>query len=63
MAYDHVVVIRLMHDWVKVQLQAYSAASVQERRAWWITLKWYFGYCAKQELGEPTKRDNRKIFW
>ena len=63
MAYDHVVVIRLMHDWVKVQLQAYSAASVQERRAWWITLKWYFGYCAKKELGEPTKRDNGMIFW
>ncbi len=52
-----------MHDWVKVHLKAYSGASVEERRAWWITLKWYFGYCAKKELGEPTNRDNGKIFW
>ena len=29
-----------MHDWVKVHLKAYSGASVEERRAWWITLKW-----------------------
>lgn len=63
MVRGHVVVIRLMHDWVKVHLKAYSGASVEERRAWWITLKWYFGYCAKKELGEPTNRDNGKIFW
>ena len=63
MVRGHVVVIRLMHDWVKFHLKAYSGASVEERRAWWITLKWYFGYCAKKELGEPTNRDNGKIFW
>ena len=52
-----------MYDLVKVQLREHSGASLEKRRAWWVTLKWYFGYCAKQELGEPTKRDNGKIFW
>jgi integron integrase len=60
---NHVLVIRHMHSWVKVQLKEYSGASLEERRAWWITLKWYFGYCAKKRLGEPTNRDNGKIFW
>ena len=52
-----------MYEWVKVQLEEYSSASLEERHAWWITLKWYFGYCAKKELGEPINRDNGKIFW
>ena len=52
-----------MYDLVKVQLREHSGASLEERRAWWVTLKWYFGYCAKKELGEPTKRENGKIFW
>lgn len=52
-----------MHDWVVAHLRGYTAASVDERRAWWITLKWYFGYCAKKELGDPTKREHGKIFW
>lgn len=52
-----------MYDWVAVHLKEYSGASLEERRAWWITLKWYFGYCAKKELGEPMKRENGKIFW
>jgi integron integrase len=52
-----------MHGWIKVQLNECSIASLEERRAWWITLKWYFGYCTKKELGEPTNRDNGKIFW
>ena len=52
-----------MHGWVKVQLNECSSASLEERGAWWITLKWYFGYCAKKELGEPANRVNGKIFW
>jgi integron integrase len=52
-----------MHDLVKVHLKEYSGASLEDRRAWWVTLKWYFGYCAKMELGEPTNRENGKIFW
>lgn len=52
-----------MHGWVKVQLNECSSASLEERRAGWITLKWYFGYCAKKELGEPANRVNGRIFW
>ena len=50
MVRDHVVVIRLMHDWVNVHLKAYSGVSVEERRAWWITLKWYFVDRALREM-------------
>ena len=39
-----------MHEWVKVQLKEYSNANAEERQAWWITIKWYFGYCAKKGL-------------
>ena len=52
-----------MYDWVSVHLRDYSEVPVDERRAWWITLKWYFGYCAKKELGDPTKREHGRIFW
>ena len=52
-----------MHEWVKVQLKEYSNANAEERQAWWITIKWYFGYCAKKGLGEPSNRENGKIFW
>ena len=51
-----------MYEWVKVQLKEYSSANLEERHAWWITLKWYFGYCAKKELGEPINRDNGRFF-
>jgi hypothetical protein len=51
-----------MHEWVKVQLKEYSNANAEERQAWWITIKWYFGYCAKKGLGEPSNRQNGKIF-
>lgn len=52
-----------MHDWVTAHLKEYTEASLEERRAWWITLKWYFGYCSKKELGDPTDRELGKIFW
>jgi len=50
-----------MHEWVKVQLKEY--ANAEERQAWWITIKWYFGFCAKKGLGEPSNRENGKVFW
>jgi len=31
-------------------LKAYSGVSVEERRAWWITLKWYFVDRALREM-------------
>jgi hypothetical protein len=51
-----------MHEWVKVQLKEYSNANAEERQAWWITIKWYFGFCAKKGLGEPSNRENGKVF-
>jgi integron integrase len=52
-----------MHDWIKSNLKEHTSVSLDDRRAWWITLKWYFGYCSKKELGEPTDRENGEIFW
>jgi len=52
-----------MHEWVKINLKDSEAASLAERRAWWVTLKWYFGYCSKKELGDPGDRGNGQIFW
>lgn len=52
-----------MHDWVAAHLREYSGANLEEHRAWWVTLRWYFGYCSKKELGEPGKRENGRIFW
>ena len=28
-----------------------------------IVLQWYFGFCAKRELGDPSDRQNGRIFW
>ncbi|MEM0965419.1 MAG: integron integrase [Verrucomicrobiota bacterium] len=52
-----------MHEWVRKHLKDYKEAPLEERRRWWITLKWYFGYCSKKELGDPTNRENGLIFW
>ncbi|MGC6423508.1 MAG: integron integrase [Lentimonas sp.] len=52
-----------MHEWVTENLKSYEGAGIKERRAWWITLRWYFGYCSKKELGDPSKRENGKAFW
>lgn len=52
-----------MQDWITAHLRDYAGASVEERRHWLITLKWYFGFCAKKELGDVTNRENGKIFW
>ena len=31
-----------MHEWVTAHLKEHTGASLEEQRAWWITLKWYF---------------------
>lgn len=52
-----------MQTWVQRVLETHSSLSEEEKDAWWITLKWYFGFCAKHELGDPWNRDNGKLFW
>ena len=52
-----------MHEWIKKALELESGLSVEERKAWSVTLKRYFGYVAKNQIGDPSVRDNGKIFW
>ncbi|MEO0452640.1 MAG: integron integrase [Verrucomicrobiota bacterium] len=52
-----------MRVWVEKTLQADSSVSPRDRESWMATLSWYLGFCAKQKLGEPTARENGKIFW
>ena len=52
-----------MIDWVKVCLNDSQSLNPTQRQAWWITLKWYFGYCSRKDLGDPCNRENGKIFW
>lgn len=44
-----------MREWVTECLKDYEVVDVEVRRKWWITLKWYFGFCAKHDLGDPGK--------
>ena len=43
-----------MNEWIAERLRDYEVVDVEVRRKWWINLKWYFGFCAKNELGEMT---------
>jgi len=52
-----------MIEWVKALLEADKQLSQKQRECTLITLRWYLGYCAKMELGEPGKRENGRIFW
>jgi len=52
-----------MHEWVTERLKNKGDVPVEVRRAWWVTLKWYFGFCAKMELGDPGNRENGIVFW
>ena len=52
-----------MHDWVATHLRDYRSIDLEERHAWWITLKWYFGYCARKVLRDPAKREHGRLFW
>ncbi|MCB1123100.1 MAG: integron integrase [Verrucomicrobiae bacterium] len=52
-----------MKTWIQKVLASEPGLDEGERNAWWITLRWYLKYCAKQELGDPSSRDNGKVFW
>jgi len=52
-----------MRAWTVKTLQADRSLSDKEKNQFEITLNWYLGYGAKQKLGEPTDRENGKIFW
>ena len=52
-----------MNDWVKVHLDHSKTLNSNQREAWWITLKWYFGYCSRKNLKNPCDRENGKVFW
>ena len=62
MILNHVVLV-LMKTWIQKVLEEDPAVSEGNREAWWITVRWYLKYCAKQELGDPANRDNGKVFW
>jgi integron integrase len=52
-----------MRAWVEKILRADNKLSEKVKEQYLITLKWYLGFCAKESLGEPTDRENGKIFW
>ena len=52
-----------MNEWVTKRLKESEGVDVEVRRKWWITLIWYYGFCASRELGDPGNRENGKIFW
>ncbi len=52
-----------MKTWIQKVLEEDPAVLEGDRDAWWMTLRWYMKYCAKQELGDPSNRDNGKVFW
>jgi hypothetical protein len=52
-----------MHAWVEKILRADNKLSEKVKEQYLITLKWYLGFCVKESLGEPTERENEKIFW
>ena len=52
-----------MREWIKKALEGEADLTEEERKAWGVTLKWYFGFCTKNQLGDPSLRDNGKVFW
>jgi hypothetical protein len=52
-----------MWEWIEKLLKSEPGLSEEDRHAWLITLKWYFGYVSKNQLGDPALRDNGKVFW
>jgi len=57
------VCLYVMRAWVERTLESDPAVSARDKEHWLVTLHWYLGFCAKQKLGEPTDRENGKIFW
>ena len=58
----HVLLV-YMQGWVQKVLNQEQSVSSKDKEAWTVTLKWYFGYCAKESLGEPTLKENGRVFW
>lgn len=52
-----------MKSWVWSILERDGGLSAERRAKWEVVLNWYLGFCAKQELGDPSDRENGKIFW
>ena len=52
-----------MREWIKKALEAESQLTEEERKTWRVILKWYLGYSTKNQFGDPSLRDNGKIFW
>jgi integron integrase len=52
-----------MRVWLEKTLKADESLSSKDREQFQTTLNWYLGFCAKESLGEPTDRENGKIFW
>jgi len=52
-----------MRQWTERVLTGDVSVSPQEKERWLVTLNWYLGYCAKESLGDPTDRENGKVFW
>ena len=45
----------------RVNLRDSEAAKIAERRAWWVPLKWYFGYCSRMELRDSETEKGTKL--
>ncbi|WP_309399494.1 phage integrase N-terminal SAM-like domain-containing protein [Cerasicoccus maritimus] len=52
-----------MYDWVTSCLQDKQGLSDGQREAWLITLRCYFGFCAKRQLANPLDSEAGKVFW
>ena len=52
-----------MLGWVQKVLNQEQSLSAKDKEAWPVTLKWYFGYCAKESPGESTLKENERVFW
>ncbi|MEM6884811.1 MAG: integron integrase [Verrucomicrobiota bacterium] len=52
-----------MRSWMEKTLQRDGTVPDCDKEKWKVTLNWYLGYCTKEKLGDPTIKDNAKIFW
>ncbi len=52
-----------MKTWAQKVLESDVGVKAENREAWWITIRWYLKYCAKQGLADSSDRANGKIFW
>jgi len=52
-----------MKSWTWSILERDEGLSPEQRAQWEVVLNWYFGFCAKRELRDPSDRENGKLFW